>query len=69
MSEEFDWSDSTKGMIQSSFFWGYLMTQVLGGILADRYGAKKVLNFGVAWWSVATALTPFAAQVRGFESA
>eukprot|EP00958_Prasinococcus_capsulatus_P003387 scaffold307_cov390-Prasinococcus_capsulatus_cf.AAC.4 len=63
MSEEFGWADSTKGVINSSFFWGYLMTQVLGGLLADRYGAKKVLSFGVAWWSVATALTPIAAQV------
>ena len=28
---------------------------------ADRFGGKKVLAFGVIWWSVATALTPFAA--------
>jgi ACS family sodium-dependent inorganic phosphate cotransporter len=38
------------------------MTQVLGGIWADRYGGKLVLGLGVLWWSLATACTPLAAQ-------
>lgn len=29
---------------------GYLLTQVLGGVWADKYGAKRVLGFGVVWW-------------------
>jgi ACS family sodium-dependent inorganic phosphate cotransporter len=41
---------------------GYLLTQVLGGIWADRFGGKLVLGCGVVWWSLATALTPLAAQ-------
>jgi Major Facilitator Superfamily len=41
---------------------GYLMTQVLGGIAADRLGGKVVLGLGVVWWSLATVLTPLAAQ-------
>lgn len=41
---------------------GYLLTQVAGGIWADRFGGKVVLGFGVVWWSMATALTPLAAQ-------
>lgn len=39
-----------------------LFSQVLGGIWADKYGGKAVLGFGVLWWSLATALTPLAAQ-------
>ena len=42
---------------------GYLLTQVLGGVWADRLGGKLVLGFGVAWWSLATALTPLAASL------
>lgn len=63
MSEQFQWDSQIKGLVQSSFFWGYLLTQVIGGIWADRIGGKKVLGFGVIWWSVATALTPVAAQL------
>ncbi|EFJ45872.1 hypothetical protein VOLCADRAFT_105756 [Volvox carteri f. nagariensis] len=62
MAEQFGWSTTTMGLVQSSFFWGYLLTQILGGVLADRWGGKSVLGFGVLWWSLATAATPAAAQ-------
>ncbi|XP_021906262.1 ascorbate transporter, chloroplastic isoform X3 [Carica papaya] len=63
MSKEFNWNSATVGLIQSSFFWGYLLTQIVGGIWADKIGGKLVLGFGVVWWSVATVLTPIAAQI------
>lgn len=63
MSAEFNWSPATVGLIQSSFFWGYLLTQIAGGIWADTVGGKSVLGFGVVWWSIATALTPIAAKI------
>lgn len=42
---------------------GYLLTQVVGGVAADRLGGKVVLGLGVVWWSLATVLTPIAAQI------
>ena len=32
-----------------SFFWGYLLTQILGGIWVDKIGGKLVLGFEVVW--------------------
>jgi MFS transporter, ACS family, solute carrier family 17 (sodium-dependent inorganic phosphate cotransporter), other len=63
MAESFSWSSATIGLVQSSFFWGYLLTQILGGVWADRYGGKVVLGFGVIWWSLATFMTPMAAAM------
>lgn len=63
MSKEFGWNSATVGLIQSSFFWGYLLTQIVGGIWADKIGGKLVLGFGVIWWSIATILTPIAAKL------
>ncbi|KAL3536809.1 hypothetical protein ACH5RR_000175 [Cinchona calisaya] len=63
MSKEFNWNSATVGLIQSSFFWGYLLTQIIGGIWADKIGGKLVLGFGVVWWSIATVLTPIAARI------
>ncbi|XP_057462830.1 ascorbate transporter, chloroplastic-like [Actinidia eriantha] len=63
MSQQFNWNSATVGLIQSSFFWGYLLTQIVGGIWADKIGGKLVLGFGVVWWSVATILTPIAAKI------
>eukprot|EP00850_Spirogloea_muscicola_P025882 SM004676S16924 [mRNA] locus=s4676:48:1122:+ [translate_table: standard] len=63
METQYDWSKVTVGLVQSSFFWGYLLTQIAGGIWADSIGGKQVLGFGVIWWSVATVLTPVAANL------
>lgn len=61
MKDEFGWDKTTQGWVMSSFFLGYLTTQILGGWLADRYGGKPVLAGGVLLWSAFTALTPPAA--------
>ncbi len=51
------------GLILSSFFWGYIGPQMLGGWLADRFGGKRVLTAGVLMWSLGTLLTPAAAKI------
>ena len=61
MAEEFGWDRGTQGLVMSSFFAGYLLTQVAGGWLADRFGGKTVLGFGVLFWSAFTIITPPAA--------
>ncbi|CAH9070338.1 unnamed protein product [Cuscuta epithymum] len=58
MSHEFGWSSSVAGLVQSSFFWGYALSQLPGGLLAKIFGGRKILEVGVLTWSVATALVP-----------
>jgi MFS family permease len=36
MTREFGWNKTTSGFVMSSFFIGYLLTQVPGGLLAGR---------------------------------
>jgi MFS family permease len=61
MASDFNWSPEQQGRVLSSFFVGYLLTQVAGGWLAERYGGKVVLGTGVVFWSFFTMLTPVAA--------
>ncbi len=63
MAEEFGWNEAVQGIILSCFYIGYLVTQLLGGYLADRFGGKVILAIGVIWWSVFTILTPPAAAL------
>ncbi|KAH7842299.1 hypothetical protein Vadar_003739 [Vaccinium darrowii] len=56
------WSSSFLGIVQSSFLWGYIFSSVVGGVLVDKYGGKRVIAWGVALWSFATLLTPWAAN-------
>ncbi|KAL9302043.1 putative anion transporter 3 [Arabidopsis thaliana] len=61
LADKLGWSSSFLGVVQSSFLWGYIFSSVIGGALVDRYGGKRVLAWGVALWSLATLLTPWAA--------
>jgi MFS family permease len=61
MAEDLEWGMQQQGMVLSSFFVGYVLLQVVGGRLADRYGGKAVLGIGVILWSLFTMLTPPAA--------
>ncbi|KAH9324773.1 hypothetical protein KI387_004951, partial [Taxus chinensis] len=62
LSATYGWSTSFSGVVQSSFLWGYFMSPIAGGALVDRYGGKHVMAWGVAVWSLATFLTPWAAS-------
>jgi MFS family permease len=44
------------GMLGSAFFWTYALVQVPMGWLAERYGAHRVLAYGLATWALATML-------------
>ena len=63
MQAEFGWTDSQKGMVLSTFFLGYLVMQVMGGILSNRFGGRNVFLLAVLLWSLFTLLTPPAAYL------
>lgn len=63
MAQEYGWDAATQGLVLSCFYFGYMVTQFLGGALADRFGGKLILAIGVIWWSVFTILTPPAAAL------
>ena len=61
MKEQLGWTQTTKGVVLSAFFVGYLSFMFIGGWLATRYGGKRILGIAVLWWSAFTLLTPWAA--------
>ncbi|MFK7933135.1 MAG: MFS transporter [Saprospiraceae bacterium] len=50
-------SDKAMGWVLSAFALGYALMQVPSGMMADRYGPRKVLTAIVTFWSGLTALT------------
>ena len=63
LARQFGYDSTAQGLVMSAVFWGYLWTQLVGGWMADRFGGHRVLAAGVAIWSLATFVTPFAAAV------
>ncbi len=52
------WSKSEFGMVFSAFLVGYAVLQLPGGLVADRWSARKVLALAFCGFSLFTALTP-----------
>ncbi len=59
------WNEAQFGMVFSSFLVGYTLLQIPGGVIADRWGACKLLAFACIGFSVFTALTPLGALAFG----
>lgn len=59
---EFDWDEGTQSLVLGSFFLGYVLTQVPGGRLAERFGGKLIYGYGVLITAIFTLLTPIAAR-------
>ena len=59
---DFDWDAETQGEVLGAFFYGYVSTQILGGILADKYGAVNLLAGGLFCTSFFSLFTEVAAR-------
>jgi ACS family sodium-dependent inorganic phosphate cotransporter-like MFS transporter 9 len=58
MSQEYGWNKSDSGTVMSCFFWGYAITQVFAGSLADKIGGERILVGTTLIWALLTLLTP-----------
>lgn len=63
ISDEFGLTPLAMGGVMSAFFFGYALCQIPGGLLADRFGAQKVMLTGITWWSAFTAITGMATSL------
>nr|CAD7404406.1 unnamed protein product [Timema cristinae] len=61
---EFEWNDVTQGQILASYYYGYIMTQILGGYLAGRFGGKHVLGGGIFAAGIVTLLFPILSRLH-----
>ncbi|XP_066908539.1 sialin isoform X2 [Halyomorpha halys] len=62
---EFDWDEETQGLILSSFFLGYVINHIPGGLLIDRWGVKWVLGLSILTSSSGTLITPIVLKTLG----
>lgn len=63
----YDWSEELQGLILSSFYIGYIVTHVPGGLLAEKFGGKWTLGLGILSTAVFTMLTPVAIEYGGSD--
>jgi sugar phosphate permease len=57
IAKEFNLTPVTMGGVMSAFFIGYATFQIPGGILADKFGPRRVMTGAIVWWSAFTLFT------------
>lgn len=67
-NDVYDWSQEQQGIILSSFYWGFVITQVPGALLSQRYGGKYVMMFGILFSAICSILTPIVVQESKFST-
>ncbi|XP_071511503.1 voltage-gated purine nucleotide uniporter SLC17A9-like isoform X2 [Diadema antillarum] len=58
VSKEFGWDKTDTGLVLGSFFWGYPIAQIPGGMISDRIGGDFVIVRAAFIWGTVTILTP-----------
>ncbi|XP_020785504.1 solute carrier family 17 member 9-like [Boleophthalmus pectinirostris] len=58
LASTFHWTKIDTGVVLGGFFWGYCITQILGGYVSDKIGGERVLLMSAASWGLITAGTP-----------
>ncbi|KAJ3656539.1 hypothetical protein Zmor_015610 [Zophobas morio] len=59
---EFNWDSKMRGYVLSSFFYGYVTTQFIGGWLSMKIGGQKLFGLGIVMAGFLTLLTPWASR-------
>lgn len=62
ITKQFGWDQAKMGAVLSAFFAGYVLLMIPGGVLADRFGSRKTLAWGVGLWSVFSLATALCRQ-------
>jgi ACS family glucarate transporter-like MFS transporter len=68
-SKELGLDPVAMGYILSAFAWAYVLGQIPGGALLDRFGTKKIYTAALVLWSGFTLLQGFAGIFTGLAAA
>lgn len=61
---EFEWDTTTQSIILGSFYWCYVFSQVIGGLLTQYFGTKVVFGFSQFITAICSLLIPQAAVMH-----
>ncbi|XP_065367463.1 putative inorganic phosphate cotransporter [Calliphora vicina] len=59
----FDWSENIKSLLLSSFFCGYVCTQIPAGPWARKWGAKNLFFYAILISSILCLFTPYLVEI------
>ncbi|XP_070162649.1 putative inorganic phosphate cotransporter isoform X2 [Polyergus mexicanus] len=65
---DYGWDPTQRNLVLSSFFWGYVVTQVPSGYIAGIWSSQKLLSIGMLLCGVFNIVTPIVASQWGLPA-
>lgn len=62
----YNWSSDDQIYMISAFYIGYVITNLLGGVLSERFGATKTISYVLFISAVSFATIPFIVATYGY---
>lgn len=59
-----DWNEKETAVVFGAFYWCYWITELPGGMLAERFGARRVMGFAVLIAGAANVIFPLACDIH-----
>ncbi|KAL1518097.1 hypothetical protein ABEB36_001772 [Hypothenemus hampei] len=63
---KYKWDSKLQGIILGAYFWGFVISNIPGAVIAERYGSRKSVAISFALSAVLTLLSPFWASVHPY---
>lgn len=61
---EFDWDSTVQAVIKGSFYWCYVLSQVVGGVATQYFGTKNVFGWSQFFTAVCSLCIPYASDLH-----
>nr|XP_027229922.1 sialin-like [Penaeus vannamei] len=61
---EMNWNETIQGFVMGSFFYGYAVSQIIGGRVSELYGTKWVFGGCIFSGGISALLSPVAARAH-----
>lgn len=59
-----DWSGPIQSYVLASFYWAYIVSQVVGGLATQKLGTKKVFGYAQLATALSSLCIPIAAETH-----
>lgn len=61
---EFEWDSTVQAVIKGSFYWCYVISQVVGGVATQYFGTKNVFGWSQFLTAVCSLCIPYASDIH-----
>lgn len=63
VGDQYVWTEAELALVQGAYFWGYIVSQIPGGLLCERYGGRHVIAYGLGISGLISLLLPTAGDI------